>query len=281
MANATTAASNEERVDFQVLKAVLKSSEVVAPKRFAVLDANGQLKNPSGTATEKAAGYFVSDEGGLQGVNTTYRTGDGSIKWITHSGKSLVGLSISGSTAASEGQLVWATDNSTLTLTPQAGVSPHGYVHEWRSATDLDVYFFTQAQVAAMSAGTGSGIRIIHQRVDAIALEGTSKITVGKHLMESDFQVLSVRAICSAAGASAAGDQDLSLEIDGTAVTGGVVNVTNSNTAGQTIAGSAITAANTGSAGEELSVVVDASGTGFSAGHKAAYDVQIRVIQAN
>lgn len=281
MANSTTAGANAERVDHQTYKAVLKSGEVVAPLRFAVIDASGQLKNPAGTAGEKPAGYFVADEAGLFRADATYKTGDGTTKWVTHGGKILVGLSITGTTLADEGRYVWATDNSTLTTTRQAGIDPHGYIHEWRAADDLDVYFYTQAELSQFAGSESGVVTTIHQRVESIALEGTSKITVGSHKINGAAKVLSVRAVCSSAGASAAGDQDLSLEIDGSAVTGGVVNVTKDDTAGEVIAGSAITAANTIDAGEELTVVLDASGTGFTVGHKAAYDVQITIMQNN
>lgn len=273
MANATTAATTAEQVDVNSKVSILKTSEVAYKKRFTSIDiTTAKIENAKNTAGFVPAGYFVAESGGLDVDN---KTGDGAIKWVSHGGKILKRITLIAVTAVTqEGAFFWCSDNQTPTITAVEGVIPHGYVHRFVSSGVVDLYFFSPAEVNIMQA-MGGPFRTFQTRIESLMLEGTSKITLAKWKCNFKGKVISARAVTVFDSTCAAGDQDLSLEIDAVAVTGGVITVVQSNTQGLVVAGTAITATNDIDHGSELSLVLDASGTGFTASELMRWDIQV------
>ena len=273
MANATTAATTAEQVDINSKVSILKTSEVAYKKRFASIDiTTAKVENAANTVGMVPAGYFAAESTGLDVDN---KTGDGSIKWVTHGGKILKSVSLAAVTAVTqEGAFFWCSDNQTPTITPVEGVIPHGYVHRFISSGTVDLYFFSPNEVKQMQA-FGGPFRTFTTRVDSVQMAGTAKLTLTKWKCNFKGKVISSRAVCTFDDSGAAGAQTLSLEIDGVAVTGGAITVDKDDTQGEVLSGTAITAANDIDHASELSLVMNASGTGYTASQPMYYDVQV------
>ncbi len=143
------------------------------------------------------------------------------------------------------GKLVFATDDSVLTLTaPSANAFPIGMVIEWHTSTTCDVAMWGMIAAAAIALG-GAGRETICLGSFDVTIAASANLATGivapcHGLITDLYAVIDGADLVGASGAV-----DLNLEIGGTNVTGGVVSlVIGSPTAGSKVAGTAITAEN-------------------------------------
>lgn len=277
MSDAASASTAKEFVDRFSKKALLKTSVDAYIRRFASIEtATGKLQSANAASGFRPAGYFADEARGLP----EYKTGDGTIKWVSHGEKVLKGLTVAGLTSvAQEGSPVWATDNQTLTMTPQVDALPAGYVHEFVESGVGDIYFYSSNEIVQRGMVIDS---IFMTRVESMQLEATDKLLLAKY--KSNFKGFLMKASAVAvhldSGVSA-GAQDISFEIGATptVVTGGVISLAFGDTLGLRKAGTAITANNAVLYGEEIALYLDAGGTGFTGSKRRIYDVFIDVLR--
>lgn len=203
MADATTASIAEESVDNVSSVSILKTSSVALKKRFASKDiTTGKIQSADDAAGLVPSGYYAHESGQLDQDN---KTGDGTIAWVTHGGKTLSNVAFAAVTAVTqEGAFFWCTDNQTPTLTPVEGVIPHGYVRRFRSSGVVDLYVFSPHEVKLMQA-MGGPFRTFQTRIESLVLEGTSKITLAKWKCNFKGKVISARAVTTFDSTSAGG----------------------------------------------------------------------------
>ena len=139
-------------------------------------------------------------------------------------------------------KLVYATDDTVLTLTRTAVNSPVGVIVGWKSATSCDVRFFSFGEMAVLALAGGNR-RTWHITTSQYRFAAASDLVKGI-VAPCHGRILAVYAICSVDPADTDVAATLTVEIDGTNVTGGVVTLAFGNTVGLKIAGSAVTAEN-------------------------------------
>jgi hypothetical protein len=135
----------------QNAEVIYNGAIVVVDKALGVVSPNeGTLKNLddlSGTLD-----WVV----GLARPSTNYVTGDGSTVWcpVDTSGPTIVHVSVAGVTSAkTNGDLVYATDENTLTLTPSTYVKAIGVQERYYGTTYIDVKMFNQMEAMAYLRG--------------------------------------------------------------------------------------------------------------------------------
>lgn len=171
---------------------------------------------------------------------------------------------------------VYATADGTFTLTrPSApNRTPCGMVICGKTASVCDVLMFgavTQAVIAAC----GSNIRTIPIACVGVGITGSGNLATGIKL-SGHGKILETYAVCLIGPTDADVDIDANLEIGGTNVTGGVIELIAADVAGDNKAGTAITAANEFHDGDLLDIegVVNTAGTASDPG---LYQVYITV----
>jgi len=136
---------------------LVQNAEVIYNGALVVIDKatgtpaiEGLLKNLddlSGTLD-----WFV----GTARPSTNYVTGDGSSVWcpVDTSGPTIVHVSVAGITAKPQiGDLVYATDENTLTMTPASNVKAVGVVERYYATTYVDCKLFTPMECMAFQRG--------------------------------------------------------------------------------------------------------------------------------
>lgn len=120
----------------------IKTSEVLVVGGFVNFDVSaGVVVNASDTAGDYPVGVVETASDGDN--SSTGLTGDGTKTVVCKCGHILENVSVTGASAATDTfDKVYATDNQTLTLTPNSNNGPHGIVHKWRSSTYCDVLLF-------------------------------------------------------------------------------------------------------------------------------------------
>lgn len=178
-------------------------------------------------------------------------------------------------TIADVGLLVYITDDQTFTLTRPTTVGcPVGITVGFNAVNDFDVYFFSFGELA-MLALSGWGRRT--WCIGAYSPEGSSGNALTGIVLPCHGKIIDFYAICAAPIADADADYDLNLEIGGTNVTGGVVEIVTADTLGLKKSGTAITAANEFHEGDLLDVeqVANAAGTTNDGMYNLYLDVQL------
>lgn len=165
-------------------------------------------------------------------------------------------VTVTGASAVTDtvGQFVYcSTDNvSDLTLTrPTRGV-PLGFIVNYRTGTSCDVYLFSLAEI--MLAGlAGNGQYTWHLGVVVAEASDAANLLTGIECPHAGL-ITDFYAICASAPADADMAMDINLEIDGTNVNGGVVELRTADTLGLKKSGTAITADNAFSEGSLIDV---------------------------
>jgi hypothetical protein len=136
---------------------LVQNAEVIYHGALVVIDKatgtpgiEGQLKNLddlSGTLD-----WFM----GVARPSTNYVTGDASTVWcpVDTSGATIVHVSVTGVAGKPDiGELVYATDENTLTLTPASNIKAVGVVDRYYGTTYVDVKLFTPMECMAHIRG--------------------------------------------------------------------------------------------------------------------------------
>lgn len=137
------------------------------------------------------------------------------------------------------GRLVYMSDDNVRTLTrPSAPTIPLGMVIGHRSATRADVLMFSAAELAVLQlAGSQRGQLTIPV---GVGLTASGNLATG-YLAPCHGRITSVYGICLIGPTDVDVDIDANLEINGTNVTGGVVEMVTADVAGDKKAGTAVT----------------------------------------
>jgi hypothetical protein len=166
----------------------------------------------------------------------------------------LCNVSVTGVSALGDvGKLVYATDDNTFTLTrPTYGV-PIGIVISYRTSTYCDVLLLGFVSNSVLQLA-GNARDVWHIPVSGV-VAGAGNVATGL-VMPYHGKFISVNGIVVQALATAGADVSYNLEIGGTNVTGGVVQVVLADAQGAKKTGSAITADNEFHEGDLLDIEV-------------------------
>ena len=264
---------NEGRYEF-----IIKTSEALVLNSLVSMDiSTGKIEFADDANNLVPCGMLEYPSDGL----VAHLTGDGTYKAIVKGGI-IQCWAVTGATAKTDiGKPVYATDGQTLTLTKPTTGLPHGFVVDWISSTNCDVYLFSFAESIA-NLNMGNGLYKYELRdlgtFPANALQGTAAATLFTFPASYEhYKLISFHAQCvSHDDAAVAGSQALNLNIDGTNVTGGVLTLAYTNCdavgdMGTAINATEITAENEVHQGDVLKIEMAASGTGFTADTSAAF----------
>jgi hypothetical protein len=125
----------------------IATSEVVYLGAYVQINTGGYLVNFEDTTGFENAGFVINfDEAN---ADQTSVTGDNSIEAAVNIGGCIIsGLSITGASGQTDvGALVYASDENTWTLTATNIAQEVGVVVRYVSNTDLDVLFFSLAEM--------------------------------------------------------------------------------------------------------------------------------------
>jgi len=137
---------------------------------------------------------------------------------------------------------VYVTDDQTFTLTrPSEPAIPVGFTVRFLAADTFDVYFFSMGELAVLMLA-GGNLRTWY--LGSIEASGASGDALTGIVSPFAGRITSVYGIVEEAIADADADYDINLEIDGTNVTGGVIEWVTADVIADKKAGTAITAAN-------------------------------------
>lgn len=158
-------------------------------------------------------------------------------------------------------KLVYATDDQTFTLTrPSDPTTPVGFIVDYRASGSALVEFFGLREQVLLSLAGGSR----HQLTIpvGVGLTTSGNLATG-YLAPCHGKITSVYGICLIGPTDADVDIDANVEIGGTNVTGGVVEMVTADVAGDKKAGTAVTAANVFHAGDAIDIegTVNTAGT--------------------
>lgn len=217
--------------------AIVSEDEVIYDSAFVGYDSNGDLVAWSDTSGLRWAG--ISEKGSVTGDQTVTPKKDAEVR---RDGPVLVGVSVTSVNDEDDiGKVVYcATDNpADMTLAPTDLVGPIGRVIDYRSASDVDVELFTQAEAYAV---TSRGTMSFHVNLATITTAGdvVTTITPGFRGRLKKWYFVTGTPVTTAAKAAT-----LNLEVGTTNVTGGTIALTSAAATplGATIAqGSAFTA---------------------------------------
>lgn len=257
---------------------VIKTSEALVTQSIGMLDLSTGLVEFGDDSSNLTPLGLVTGES--QGLNE-YLTGDGTRKAITKGDIILVNVSVTGASAITDvGKNVYATDGQTLTLTKPATGVPVGLVVNWRTSTYCDVYMFS------LYSGLTVGRLLSKDRVRKSfgtflcnSFQGTAATTLHTETSYEHYKILSLHALCKGYdNAAVAGSQAIHAEIGGVATTGGVLTIAYTNVdaytdMGTAVDATAITALNEVHVGDTLTVIMAASGTGFTADTVSAVEI--------
>lgn len=275
MADPTSDLNTTYKTDAERTDLVVKTSEALVKGAYGAISRTTQLLEFADDADSLIpVGLILGPSFG----GVTAMTGDGTIQAASRSGIIVKSVSVTGASAATDfGKLVYATDGQTLTLTqPTAGV-PIGFVWKWNSSTYCDVYLFRLPELITKNRGAKKRVSLGTYGTDAFS--GTTLQTCRTETSLEHYKIVSLHAEPRGFDAGViAGAQDLHLEIDAAAVTGGVLSLAYTSfdatgDMGTVINATAITAANEVHMGDVLTLVMAASGTGFTANQSASVEI--------
>ena len=276
---AKVSALNSTTIDTSRVDNIIKNAEALVIQGIAAIDVStGKLEFADDLKNLVPAGMIISATDGINDHLTgnsgqTYRA-------ITQGNFILRKVSVTGVTAITDtGSLVYMTDGQTFTLTkPVCGV-PYGIVVGWYSTTYVDVYLFSFVDAVKMS--------LMKQPTESKtlfngltqALQSTSETILRTFIAKEHFKILSLH--CQPTGfdnAVVAGAQTVNVKIGSVATTGGVLSLGYASFDAYTDLGTAIdattiTAANEVHIGDTYTLVMNASGTGFTADAIASLEI--------
>lgn len=191
----------------------------------------------------------------------------------TSSVKLLPVTGLAGTIAGDRYKPVYATDDATFTLTrPSAPTVPIGWVVQEYSDTSAFVEVFNSESQAILAMSGGDVQEMIVTIAPVLAASGKmlSDIKAPCH-----GKILEVYATCLRAPTDADVDIDVNVEIGGTNVTGGVVELIHGDAPGDNKAGTSVSAANVFHQGDLIDIegVVNTAGTATDVG---TYNLHIR-----
>lgn len=234
-----------------------------------------------GTAANRGRAFPFNDEAGVVPLGFAHQPGTGNAGGTVLTSFDPRGqirkVDVAGTTAQNVDflQYVYATDDGTFTrTTPTFGV-PLGVVMEWISGTTCWVYFFSFGEMLAMQVG-GNGA---YSWMLAIVTAGATVGDVATGIVApSRGRITSVYGIVIQPGTDVDFDMDINLEIDGTNVTGGVIDWKFSDAIAAKKAGTAITGTNRFGTGSliDVEVTIQTAGTAADPGKMAIYANVIR-----
>jgi hypothetical protein len=167
----------------------------------------------------------------------------------------LKAVAVTGVTALTDvGKVVYMTDDNTLTLTRPTYGLPVGHIIAWRATTSCDVLFWGVIGTDILALAGAAQERWLLAVVTGIAAAGADVAT--GIVAPYHGKINAVYGIVSAALVGAGADLSYNLEIGGTNVTGGVVQVLLADATGTKKAGTAVTAANVFHEGDLIDVEV-------------------------
>ncbi|ANS05693.1 hypothetical protein [uncultured Mediterranean phage] len=193
----------------------------------------------------RAEAWILEDGAIPMGFATTRTTGDTSElveATMDLAGRVIKVLAVTGlaGTVADNMRLVYASDDGTFTLTRAAMDHPVGIVSKFSTATVADVLFFSFETLCAIGmAGAGRGALWNLGTISGIV--STGNLLTGIEA-PCHGRITSVYGIVLEPQTDADADGDINLEIEGTNVTGGVIEWVTADAIGAKKAGTAITA---------------------------------------
>jgi len=264
--------------NFRTPNSIIKTGDVVENGKIVYRDSS------TGKIQTTTTGVGIYCAGIMENVNLNTGldsdfTGDG-VKAATSIG-GIIQLSVTviGASSAADNQSpVYMVDEDTYTLTKPANGAPCGFVYEWKSGTTCNVYVFDLRDIFQLY-NTGKQSIFNLGTFSTTLLEGVAKVDLITLTAKSHFKILRLHAQPTGIDSgSVAGDQDLVIEINSVATTGGVLNlVFGDNDAiadvGTEIDATAITALNEAHAGDTLQLTMIAGGTGFTAAKQGQFKV--------
>lgn len=273
MTIATADLSRDHR-DAGTLNHQITNAVVMYGGARAALVAAGRVSTWTGVAGDTPIGFWGDSK----------MTGDTSVTPIVNGrvyamGQIVNDCPVAGTlagTVADHQKFVYATTDVTFTITrPSApNRTPVGIIETYKTTTTADVYFFSRVEMLQMALA-GSNIRTIPIACVGVGITGSGNLATGIKL-SGHGKILETYAVCLIGPTDADVDIDANLEIGGTNVTGGVIELITADVAGDNKAGTAITAANEFHDGDLLDIegVVNTAGTASDPG---LYQVYITV----
>lgn len=262
----------------------IKDGVTLYPGALAAIDsANGRIDFADDLPGYIPCGVVVGAE---NGDNDSGLTGNsaGDYKVICKSGI-VVEKTVAGVSAYTDiGDSVFATDGDTLTLTrPSTDAFPSGVIVDWDSSTTAWVYFY--GLIEAVQAARGlEKMNVCLGTWHSNAFIGTSAAELLTDLaLYGSGKIVDFFAVCTGYDdAIVAGDQDFTLDINSSAVTGASINLTYTECEaaadlGVQTSSTTITGANTYHDGDTLSLKMAGSGTGFTEDKGASFSFWIVV----
>ena len=264
----------------------LKDGVTIGKNRFGAVDlSDGRFTNANDAAGILNNGILIR-EIAFRDENTT---GDaaGSVKWTNDTELVLVNETVAGVSSASDiFKMVYAIDNSTLTIVKPVNGNPIGYVKRFVAATKADVALFNESEHVVLSSSGGSERNEAVATLPSVALEATTSLTLAQKELKGSGNITDFFATVVFKDAGVvAGDIDLILKLDSTARGGGVVtvngallNLTSSDAQGAIVSSTAITGNNSYANGDILILERDSgSATGFTAAQNSFFEVGVSV----
>jgi hypothetical protein len=181
----------------------------------------------------------------------------------------LKAIAVTGVTAIGDvGRVVYMTDDNTLTLARPTYGLPVGRIIAWRATTSCDVLFWGVIGTDILALAGAAQDRWLLGVVTGIAAAGGDVAT--GIVAPYHGKINAVYGIVAAALVGAGADISYNLEINGTNVTGGVIQCLLAGGTGTKNAGTAITAENVFHEGDLIDIEV-AVGTASTGGLVAIY----------
>jgi hypothetical protein len=233
--------------------------------QHATSGSRGRTEPFSGAVGQLVAGLYsratrLGDTSASPPVATSISIEDQRVEYLAVTG--LAG------TVADNFKLVYATTDNDFTLTRPAAPNgnPVGIVVQFRTATTCDIILYGLVTQLGIALGGGT-LRSECIGVVAPVLTGSANLLTGWKA-PCHGRILSVYAECIAANTDVDVDSDINLEIGGTNVTGGVVELIYTDAAGDKKSGTAVSAANVFHAGDaiDVEVTVNTAGTATDPG---------------
>jgi hypothetical protein len=234
---------------------------------------------------------FADDAASLipLGVLVTQRDGDnlnltgdssGTYGVVARGGIVVEKVAVTGASAITDiGKFVYCTDGQTLSLTRPTTGCAYGIVTQWYSSTTCEVYLFDFIEGVLMSAlGKPTKEILSLGLITSGNLEGTGALNLLAYTSYRHFTIDSMhcKAVTYDAGLIA-GAQALTAKIGSTAITGaaialGFADCDAGADLGVAVNSSTITAANEVHQGDVITVLLTASGTGFTAAKHGTFE---------
>lgn len=126
----------------------ISNAEVMYRGGFCCLDlATGSVEYSANDASHRAVGIYIGSPLGRQEAADRTGVAGLTVRGQYRAGIVLENVSVTGVSAVTDvGDIVYATDGSTLNITAAGSESPFGMIVRWRATTYCDVYLFTLAE---------------------------------------------------------------------------------------------------------------------------------------